>query len=118
LAYVESRKCIGTTEKYPKETVKTLTMGDLPYKSVHLVTKKEFETMKDDTLEVVEARHHLIGYTGHLHAKQVRLEDPSYHLLAFLFKIVGTYFKVKTAGEIKAQKLHPRIYLYPIESDL
>lgn len=74
--------------------------------------------MKDDTLEVVEARHHLIGYTGHLHAKQVRLEDPSYHLLAFLFKIVGTYFKVKTAGEIKAQKLHPRIYLYPIESDL
>lgn len=48
-----------------------MSMGELPYKSVHLVTKKEFEPLKDDILEVIEARHHLKGYTGHIHAKQV-----------------------------------------------
>jgi hypothetical protein len=36
-----------------------------------LHTRREFEDYKDDTLEVMEGRHHLKGYTGHIHAKQV-----------------------------------------------
>jgi hypothetical protein len=64
------RPITGTTEKYPREPVMSMSMSVLPYTSVKIQTKKTFEAFKDDTLEVMEARHHLKGYTGHVHAMQ------------------------------------------------
>jgi hypothetical protein len=48
-----------------------MSLSDLPYRPWKLHTRREFEDYKDDTLEVMEGRHHLKGYTGHIHAKQV-----------------------------------------------
>ncbi|KAH8951845.1 hypothetical protein BDL97_09G051900 [Sphagnum fallax] len=64
------RQCIGTTEKYVKETPLAMSFGDLPYKSVKLHTRREYEKYGPDTLQVIEGKHHLIGYTGHVHANQ------------------------------------------------
>lgn len=47
-----------------------MSMTVLPYTNVKIQTKKTFEAFQDDTLEVMEARHHLKGYTGHVHAQQ------------------------------------------------
>lgn len=67
------RPITGTTKKYPRDTVMSMSMSVLPYTNVKIQTKKTFEAFKDDTLEVMEARHHLKGYTGHVHASQVDL---------------------------------------------
>ncbi|CAM6015422.1 unnamed protein product [Sphagnum balticum] len=64
------RQSIGTTDKYPTPTVRGMSVSDLPYRPWKLHTRREFEDYKDDTLEVMEGRHHLKGYTGHIHAKQ------------------------------------------------
>jgi hypothetical protein len=48
-----------------------MSFGDLPYKSVKLHTRREYEKYGPDTLQVIEGKHHLIGYTGHVHANQV-----------------------------------------------
>jgi hypothetical protein len=48
-----------------------MSFGDLPYKSVKLHTRREYEKFGPDTLQVIEGKHHLIGYTGHVHANQV-----------------------------------------------
>ncbi len=62
-----------------KETPLAMSFGDLPYKSVKLHTRREYEKYGPDTLQVIEGKHHLIGYTGHVHANQVsrkKLYDP------------------------------------------
>lgn len=47
-----------------------MSMSVLPYTSVKIQTRKTFEAFGEDTLEVMEARHHLKGYSGHVHAMQ------------------------------------------------
>jgi hypothetical protein len=48
-----------------------MSIPDPPYKDRKICTRRTFERLKDDVLEVAEARHHIKGYSGHTHAKQV-----------------------------------------------
>ncbi|KAL3683487.1 hypothetical protein R1sor_001509 [Riccia sorocarpa] len=64
------RTCIGTTPEAVTSCAPHMSIPDPPYKNRHLSTKREFETLKDDCLEVAEARHHIKGYSGHYHAGQ------------------------------------------------
>ncbi|XP_024392200.1 uncharacterized protein [Physcomitrium patens] len=70
LDYRTVRVKTGTTEKYCQPAPLSMSMTVLPYTNVKIQTKKTFEAFQDDTLEVMEARHHLKGYTGHVHAQQ------------------------------------------------
>ncbi|BBN16999.1 hypothetical protein MPTK1_7g11140 [Marchantia polymorpha subsp. ruderalis] len=64
------KTCIGTTAEGVTTCAPHMSIPDPPYKDRHLCTKREFEALKDDCLEVAEARHHIKGYSGHYHAKQ------------------------------------------------
>ncbi|KAL2612414.1 hypothetical protein R1flu_024106 [Riccia fluitans] len=64
------KTCIGTTPEAVTTCPPHMSIPDPPYKDRHLCTKREFEALKDDCLEVAEARHHIKGYSGHYHASQ------------------------------------------------
>ncbi|CAM6123117.1 unnamed protein product [Calypogeia fissa] len=64
------KTCIGTTPAGVTTCAPHMSIPDGPYKDRKICTRRTFEKLKDDVLEVAEARHHIKGYSGHTHAKQ------------------------------------------------
>lgn len=68
----EMETCIGTTDKAVTKTYHSTSYpeNNCPYKDRTLCLQRQLEPIHNDGFEVLEGRHHIHGYTGHIHALQ------------------------------------------------